>query len=261
MADEQTDQPSLEPPKLFGRRKRRSAPAAESVETITPVENEPVEAGPVEAGPVETGPVETGPVETEPVEAGPTETQQIETGPIQVEDAPSTGDTRVFEDAAAGLAETSDQESAAEPGTTTTEQRPAKVRRPLRVPALVGRIAAVVTGVIVGAAILGLTSLGFRVCEASRGTNSCGTGPGMALLIVIFLLAVLLGRLLLGLFKVPDPASTSFLAVGLTSVVALLFFVDQLDTWPMLIVIPALTAVTYLLSWWVTTTYVEPASH
>ncbi len=82
----------------------------------------------------------------------------------------------------------------------------------------------------------------------------------MAALVVIFVLAVVAGRYLLAAFQVPDPSATSFLAVGLTGVIALLFLVDVLDTRPMAIVIPVITAATFLLSWWVTTTFVESDS-
>ena len=39
----------------------------------------------------------------------------------------------------------------------------------------------------------------------------------------------------------PDPGSTSFLAVGLLAVVALLFLVDVLFDWWMIIVIPVVS--------------------
>ena len=56
-------------------------------------------------------------------------------------------------------------------------------------------------------------------------------------------------------------AATDFIdAVGLVGVVALLFLVDVLDTWPMLVVIPLLSAAAFLASWWITTTYVEPSA-
>ena len=61
-----------------------------------------------------------------------------------------------------------------------------------------------------------------RGCEAVRGTSSCGGGPGFTLLVATFAVCVLLGSALLRTFLIPDPGSSSFLAVGLVAVVALL---------------------------------------
>ena len=68
---------------------------------------------------------------------------------------------------------------------------------------------------------------------------------------------VLLGAALLRAWGVVDPTSTSFLGVGLVAVLALLFFLSALDSVWMLLVLPVLTAITFLLSWWVTETFVE----
>ena len=78
----------------------------------------------------------------------------------------------------------------------------------------------------------------------------------MAILIV----AVLVGAGLLRASRVPEPGSTSFLAVGLLSVAALLFLVGQLFEWWMILVIPIVSVSTFLLSHWVTTTYIDPAN-
>ena len=72
---------------------------------------------------------------------------------------------------------------------------------------------------------------------------------------------VFLGTLLLRSFRVTDPGSTSFLAVGLLAVLALLFLVDVLFNWWMIIVIPLCSVATFALSHWVTATFVEPAEH
>ncbi|MFC7505905.1 hypothetical protein, partial [Nocardioides sp. GCM10030258] len=118
--------------------------------------------------------------------------------------------------------------------------------------------AAALTGFAVGAAMVALTWLSLRGCEAVRGTSSCGGGPGFLLLIATFALCVLLGSALLKVFLIPDPGSSSFLAVGLVAVVALLFLIDLLDSWSMLIIIPVLSIGGYLASVWVTKTFVEP---
>ena len=75
----------------------------------------------------------------------------------------------------------------------------------------------------------------------------------------ILAVAVLIGAALLRLAQVPEPGSTSFLAVGLLSVATLLFLVGSIFQWWMVIVIPLVSMATFLLSHWVTSTYVDPA--
>ncbi len=125
-------------------------------------------------------------------------------------------------------------------------------------PLLTGYPASAVTGLIVGALMVGLTAAVLRGCEAIRGTSTCG-GPGLLLLVVILVVLVLVGQALLKAFQVADPGSTSFLAVGLIAVVALLFLIDVILDWQMIIVIPLVGVAAYLLSHWVTTAFVEPA--
>ncbi|WP_141015235.1 hypothetical protein [Nocardioides sambongensis] len=107
--------------------------------------------------------------------------------------------------------------------------------------------------------MVSLTWLALRGCEAVRGTASCGGGPGLLLLIATFAVCVYLGSALLRTFVLPDPGSSSFLAVGLVAIIALLFLVDVLDHWSMIIVIPALSVLAFLTSAWVTKTFVDPA--
>jgi hypothetical protein len=117
----------------------------------------------------------------------------------------------------------------------------------------------VLAGLLVGALIVGSTAGGLRVCTSVKGTSSCG-GPGFFMLLAILVVAILVGAALLGAARVPEPGSTSFLAVGLLSVVALLFLIDQLFAWWMIIVIPLVSVATFLLSHWVTATYIDPAN-
>ncbi|GAB2979180.1 hypothetical protein [Nocardioides montaniterrae] len=117
--------------------------------------------------------------------------------------------------------------------------------------------AAAITGLITGGAMVLLTWLSLRGCNAVRGTASCGGGPGFILLILTFALCVYLGAALLKAFVVPDPGSTSFLAVGLVAVVALLFLINVIQSWPMVIVIPLLAVAAFLTSVWVTKTFAE----
>ena len=135
---------------------------------------------------------------------------------------------------------------------------PTPVRRaPRQGPMVPGRVAAAIAGLVAGAVIVGLTTASFSLCEAIQGTDSCG-GPGIFLLLAILVLAVVVGTAILKLCQVGEGGSTSFLAVGLTSVIALLFLIDQLFEWWMLIAIPLVSVATFLLSPWVTSTFVEP---
>jgi hypothetical protein len=137
--------------------------------------------------------------------------------------------------------------------------KPARVRKErkaLTLPPLPAPIASVVTGVVIGLVIVALTFLSSRGCELVRGTGSCG-GGGLLLLVAVMVLAVLLGAVLLKAWQVGDPMSSSFLAVGLVAVVAMLFLLPSIDEWWMVIVIPALSALTYLLAWWVTRTFID----
>ena len=114
---------------------------------------------------------------------------------------------------------------------------------------------AMVTGVVVGLVTVGLTWGALNVCELIRGASSCG-GNGLWLLLLILVAMIFLGSALLRMFRVSDPGSTSFLAVGLLTVVALLFLVDVMFNWWMIIVIPCVTLLTFTLSSWVTTSFV-----
>ncbi len=120
-----------------------------------------------------------------------------------------------------------------------------------------GWVAALVTGLVVGASGAGLTWVSLRGCEAVKGTESCG-GPGLLLLVVIVVLMVLLGGLLLALLRVPEPRSTSFLGVGVLVVVVLVTLIQQLFSGWMFLVVPLLGAASYVLALRITTAFVEP---
>jgi hypothetical protein len=120
-----------------------------------------------------------------------------------------------------------------------------------------GRIAAVVTGLVIGLLAVGLVFGSLRVCEAARGTASCGGGPGLLLLVAVLVLLTYLGSWLLRGFGLRDPGSTSFLAVALLAVAAMLFLIEVLTTAWMVVVIPLVAAGAYALSHWVTTALVD----
>jgi hypothetical protein len=166
-----------------------------------------------------------------------------ETAPV-VDDTPAT----IFDD----TSEPTPDVPAPAPTPASTEPRPP------REPWLGGTPAAALTGLFIGALIVAATAGSLHLCTALKGTSSCG-GPGFFLLVAILVVAVLLGAAMLRAARVPEPTSTSFLAVGLLSVVALLFLVGSIFEWWMAIVIPLASVATFLLSYWVTTTFIDPA--
>lgn len=138
--------------------------------------------------------------------------------------------------------------------------RPAKPPKPPRVrqergPG--GMPAALLTGLVVGLGIVGLTWASLRSCESVQGTSSCGDA-GYPMLGLILVLMVVVGWLLLRQLRVTDPGSTSFLGVGLAAVVCLLVLVDHLMDRSMVVVVPVLTAATFAAAHWVTRTFIEP---
>lgn len=135
-------------------------------------------------------------------------------------------------------------------------ERPRRQRPTVRIPRPGGMLASVVIGVLVGLGIIGLTWASLRGCEAVQGTPSCG-GVGYLLLLVIMTVMVVVGALLLRLAHVPEPTSTSFLAVGLTAVLALMFLIDSLTDRAMIVVIPLICAGSFAAAHWVTRTFVE----
>jgi hypothetical protein len=126
----------------------------------------------------------------------------------------------------------------------------------LRLPTVPGRVAAVGTGLAVGLFGSGLTSLALAGCEAVTGTSSCRR-PGFFLLVAILALMVLLGAVLLKAWRVDDPGSTSFLAVGVVTVTVLLLLVDMIFSPWMFLVVPLAGGASYALSHWVTTRFTD----
>jgi hypothetical protein len=120
-----------------------------------------------------------------------------------------------------------------------------------------GMASAVLSGLVVGLGIVGLTWASLRSCEKVQGTSSCGD-VGYPMLALILVVMVVVGWLLLKVLRVRDPASTSFLGTGLAVVVALLVLVDHLMDRSMVVVVPLICAATFGLAHWVTRTFIEP---
>jgi hypothetical protein len=255
MPDEDQDrsQPNLEPPKLFGRRRGpERTPDPEKLaepeklaapETVARPEPEP-----------ETEP-EPQP-RPEPVAAVLPAEGGTPLFADEVEEAPAPVPTKVRRGRAARPPRQPKQPAA--PRAAKAPRAPRVEVTAPRLPTLTGWVAAAVTGVAIGLLLVGMTAGALQGCEAVRGTATCG-GSGVVILVVIMAALVALGGVLLRLFNVPDPGSTSFLAVGMVAVISLLFLLDVLLSWWMLLVIPAISVAMYLLAYWVTTAFVEPA--
>ncbi|HTW14654.1 MAG TPA: hypothetical protein VMF51_05955 [Nocardioides sp.] len=225
--------PSLEPPSLFRRRRRTKAePAPEPTADEQPTDVLASEPAPDPVPrPVPTPEPSPTPVPIpDPVPDPVPQPQPVEPAPLFADEV--------------------------EPGSTRTLTAPAP--RTVHAPVLTGLAAALVTGLLVGLLLVLLTAGGQQTCEAVQGTSSCG-GAGYPLILAILVVAVLAGGALLRRAGVPDPGSTSFLAVGLLAVIALVFLVESLDSWWMVAVIPVVSMATYAASHWVTTAVIEPA--
>jgi hypothetical protein len=220
MGDTERDEPSLEleiPRLRRPRRKRKGRPA-----DATPSSGEQATVSAVPAAPTVA---DAPPPAAEPA---PVATSGEQTTVLEVAEVVSTPP----------------------PAPRTRRTRPS-VQLPSGWPAVV------VTGLVVGLVVVGLTWLSLRTCEAVQGTTSCGTA-GYPMLGLVLVLAVLAGGTLLRLAQVPDPVSTSLLAVGCAAVIALVFLIDHLDQPAMVVVIPLVCVATFAGAHWLTTAVIEP---
>lgn len=228
------DRPSLEMPSLgFGRKRRRAVPE-QPEQAVTPPPEPPARSPEPEPEP-EPAPTER----LDPVPPAPA------APPLFADEAPATRPSPV----AQAEHDTGEDDG---PATGTRKQR-----REFALPATGGMAASLLTGLLVGLLTVGLTWASLRLCEVVRGTPSCGNA-GFFLLLAIMVTMILVGQLLLRAFRVTDPGSTSFLGMGLVAVVALVFLVELLFLWWMVLVIPAVAMAAYALAHWVTTSLVEP---
>lgn len=122
---------------------------------------------------------------------------------------------------------------------------------------LTDRLGATAVGLVTGIALLGFIWVGLRGCGAVGTTQTCSPGSGLTALVVIFALTVLVGRVLLGLLKVREPVMTSFLAVGLTCLVAVLGPGWLIDSAATVVLVPLLSAGAFALASWVATLEVD----
>jgi hypothetical protein len=147
------------------------------------------------------------------------------------------------------------EEPTAEIPAPAARRRAKRERSGPSMPSVPGRIAAGLTGLLVGAAGGAATYGAMAGCEAVRGVSTCGGAPGFFILVAILVLMVLLGAAILRMFGVSAPGSTSFLAVGIVAVVVMLTLLDVIFSPWMFVVVPLLSAGSYLLAHWVTTRF------
>lgn len=126
-----------------------------------------------------------------------------------------------------------------------------------RLPEIKPVYAAIISGLLAGLAAVLLAIGASKGCEAVRDNSSCGGGAGLLAIVGILAIEVLIGANLLKAWQISDPFSTSFLGVGVVATLAMLTFLDSLDSPWMLLVIPAMTAVAFALSWWVTVRFID----
>jgi hypothetical protein len=150
------------------------------------------------------------------------------------------------------------EEKAADREEEVRQERPAPADALVaRLPAINPVVAAILTGTLSGLAAVLLAFGAARGCEQVRNTDSCGGGLGLLAIVAILALEVVIGANLLKAWQISDPFSTSFLGVGLVATLAMLIFLDDLNSPWMLLVIPLMTAVAFALSWWVTVRFID----
>ncbi|MEU8225097.1 hypothetical protein [Kribbella sp. NPDC048915] len=104
-----------------------------------------------------------------------------------------------------------------------------------------------VVGLLCGFATIALVWLSERGCERFRDTTNCGAF-GLPLLVLIVVVAVVLGGLALSRLAMPHPKLIPFLGIAFMVAVVIGFLTGQLDSPWIIAVVPALTAVTFLLA-------------
>jgi hypothetical protein len=231
-------EPDLALPKLFGRRKNKR----ERVVPTTPTEDEPTRRLPPVPPPGATAPPVEPPA-PEPVPAPPPVPDPV--GPPAPPPAPEPVPTP-------GPQPFPDPTPEPQPGPVRIRRE----RKPLTLPGVNPWVAAVVTGALCGFVAVLLENGAQRGCQSVRGVGSCG-GVGLVALLVIVAIVIALGAVLLRAFGVTEPTGTSFLGVGIVTVLALVFFLSALDSAWMFLVLPVLAGLCFAVSYWVTTALVD----
>jgi hypothetical protein len=104
-----------------------------------------------------------------------------------------------------------------------------------------------VVGLLTGFVMVALVWLSEQGCDRARNSPTCGAA-GFPLLVLAVVITIVLGALALSRLAMPSPKLVAFLGVGFMLLIVLAFLSDDLfSTWTLLIV-PVLTAITFLVA-------------
>ncbi|GAA1651838.1 hypothetical protein GCM10009744_49620 [Kribbella alba] len=104
-----------------------------------------------------------------------------------------------------------------------------------------------VVGLLCGFATIALVWLSERGCDRVRDTPNCGA-MGLPLLVLTVAVTIVLGALALSRLAMPHPRLVAFLGVMFMLLIVLAFLSNDLfSTWTLLVV-PVLTAITFLVA-------------
>lgn len=114
-------------------------------------------------------------------------------------------------------------------------------------PPLPPTVAVGVAGILCGFVTVAFVWLSERGCDASRGTPTCGS-LGLPLLLVTVVATVLAGFYMLRRLMQPNPGLVAFLGTGFMLLIVVGLLADRLFTPWSLLVVPTLTATTFLVA-------------
>lgn len=123
-----------------------------------------------------------------------------------------------------------------------------------------GPLAALLAGLAAAIVLVGGTLAGLGLCDAVRGTTTCGGAGGLVGMLLIGVAAVAAGALVLARGEVEYPVATSLFALMLVAVVALVFFPGLLLGWIGAVLTALVSVAAYALGYWVTNRLVSSDS-
>ena len=118
--------------------------------------------------------------------------------------------------------------------------------RAYRLPHVAPRLASPISGFLVGVVTVAVVGLFANLFSIFRGTSTGGGRWGTLTLVVVAFIAFALGEYLLAKLQVRQSRLTSILAVSLTLMAILAFFVGVVDSAWAWLILPPLGAVSYL---------------
>lgn len=104
-----------------------------------------------------------------------------------------------------------------------------------------------IVGLLAGFVTVGLVWASEQGCDRVRDSPNCGAA-GFPLLVLAVVITIVLGALALSRLAMPHPTLVAFLGVGFMLLIVLAFLSDDLfSTWT-LVIVPVLTAITFLVA-------------